>query len=48
MGGIGPGLLASLVIAAAAAFLADQYAGPVMHFALLLGFRIRFWEVAGL
>ena len=36
-GGVGPGLLASLVIAAAAAFLADHYAGPVMLFALLLG-----------
>ena len=37
LSGVGPGLLASLVIAAAAAFLADNYGGPVMLFALLLG-----------
>ena len=30
LAGIGPGLLASLIIAAAAAFLADHYGGPVM------------------
>jgi uncharacterized integral membrane protein (TIGR00698 family) len=42
LGGIGPGLLASLVIAAAAAFLADHYAGPVMLFALLLGMAMNF------
>jgi uncharacterized integral membrane protein (TIGR00698 family) len=41
-GGIGPGLLASLVIAAAAAFLADHYSGPVMLFALLLGMAMNF------
>ena len=41
-GGVGPGLLASLVIAAAAAFLADHYAGPVMLFALLLGMAMNF------
>src|SRR5215204_5298405 len=40
--GVGPGLLASLVIAAAAAFLADHYAGPVMLFALLLGMAMNF------
>ena len=40
--GVGPGLLASLVIAAAAAFLADLYAGPVMLFALLLGMAMNF------
>src|SRR6187200_984494 len=39
---VGPGLLASLVIAAAAAFLADHYAGPVMLFALLLGMAMNF------
>ena len=41
-GGVGPGLLASLVIAAAAAFLADHYSGPVMLFALLLGMAMNF------
>ena len=39
---IGPGLLASLIIAAAAAFLADHYGGPVMLFALLLGMAMNF------
>jgi len=39
---IWPGLLASLVIAAAAAFLADHYSGPVMLFALLLGMAMNF------
>lgn len=42
LGGVGPGLLASLIIAAAAAFLADHYAGPVMLFALLLGMAMNF------
>ena len=42
LSGIGPGLLVSLVIAAAAAFLADQYSGPVMLFALLLGMAMNF------
>jgi len=37
-----PGLLASLVIAAASAFLADRYNGPVMLFALLLGMAMNF------
>ena len=40
--GIGPGLLASLVIAVAATFLADHYGGPVMLFALLLGMAMNF------
>ena len=40
--GVGPGLLASLIIAAAAAFLADHYGGPVMLFALLLGMAMNF------
>src|SRR4249919_217078 len=40
--GLGPGLLASLIIAAAAAFLADHYGGPVMLFALLLGMAMNF------
>jgi len=42
LGGIGPGVLASLVIAGAAAFLADHYSGPVMLFALLLGMAMNF------
>lgn len=42
IGGVAPGLLASLVIAAAAAFLADHYGGPVMLFALLLGMAMNF------
>lgn len=42
LSGIGTGLLASLVIAAAAAFLADHYSGPVMLFALLLGMAMNF------
>jgi uncharacterized integral membrane protein (TIGR00698 family) len=42
LAGIGPGLLASLVIAGAAAFLADHYGGPVMLFALLLGMAMNF------
>ena len=40
--GLGPGVSASLVVAAAAAFLADHYAGPVMLFALLLGMAMNF------
>ncbi len=40
--GVGPGLLASLVVAAAASFLADHYGGPVMLFALLLGMAMNF------
>jgi uncharacterized integral membrane protein (TIGR00698 family) len=42
LAGIGPGLLASLVAAAAAAFLSDHYGGPVMLFALLLGMAMNF------
>jgi uncharacterized integral membrane protein (TIGR00698 family) len=42
LSGVGPGVLASLVIAAAAAFLADHYGGPVMLFALLLGMAMNF------
>lgn len=42
LAGVGPGLLASMVIAAAAAFLADHYSGPVMLFALLLGMAMNF------
>ena len=42
IGGVGPGLLASLVVAGAASFLADHYSGPVMLFALLLGMAMNF------
>ena len=42
LAGVGPGLVASLIIAAAAAFLADRYSGPVMLFALLLGMAMNF------
>jgi uncharacterized integral membrane protein (TIGR00698 family) len=42
LGGVGPGLMASLVVAAAATFLANQYSGPVMLFALLLGMAMNF------
>jgi len=42
LAGIGPGLLASLVIAGAAAFIADHYSGPIMLFALLLGMAMNF------
>ena len=42
LAGVGPGLLASLVIAGAAAFLADHYSGPIMLFALLLGMAMNF------
>ena len=42
LAGVGPGLLASLIIAAAAAFLSDHYGGPVMLFALLLGMAMNF------
>lgn len=37
-----PGLVAALVIAAAANFLADHYGAPVMLFALLLGLAMNF------
>jgi uncharacterized integral membrane protein (TIGR00698 family) len=42
LAGVGPGLLASFVITAAATFLADHYAGPVMLYALLLGMAMNF------
>jgi len=42
LAGVGPGLLASLIIAVAATFLADHYGGPVMLFALLLGMAMNF------
>ena len=49
LGGLGvrgrqllPGLIASVVIAAAANFLSDHYGAPVMLFALLLGMAMNF------
>ena len=42
LSGVGPGLLAALIVAAASAFLADNYGGPVMLFALLLGMAMNF------
>jgi uncharacterized integral membrane protein (TIGR00698 family) len=39
---VGPGLVASLVIAAAATFLSQHYGAPVMLFALLLGMAMNF------
>jgi uncharacterized integral membrane protein (TIGR00698 family) len=42
LSGVGPGLLASFVVAAAAAFLADNYGAPVMLLALLLGMAMNF------
>ena len=40
--GYAPGLVAALVIAAAANFLSDHYSAPVMLFALLLGMAMNF------
>ncbi len=37
-----PGVLACLVVAAAATFLAEHYGAPVMLFALLLGMAMKF------
>jgi uncharacterized integral membrane protein (TIGR00698 family) len=42
LSGATPGFIASTVIAAAAAFVANQYGGPVMLFALLLGLAMNF------
>ena len=39
---LAPGLVASLVIAAAATFLSEHYGAPVMLFALLLGMAMNF------
>jgi uncharacterized integral membrane protein (TIGR00698 family) len=39
---LGPGVSISVVVAAAAAFLADHYKAPVMLFALLLGMAVNF------
>jgi uncharacterized integral membrane protein (TIGR00698 family) len=42
-----PGVLASMVVATAASFLADHYRAPVMLFALLLGMAMNFLSVEG-
>jgi len=44
---LGPGLLASGVLAAAAAFLSQHYGAPVMLMALLLGMAINFLSAEG-
>lgn len=43
---LGPGILISFVIAAAATFLSEHYGGPVMLFALLLGLALHFLSTA--
>lgn len=43
---LGPGVLVSFVIAAAATFLSEHYGGPVMLFALLLGLALHFLSTA--
>ena len=42
-----PGLDASVVVAAAASFLSEHYAAPVMLFALLLGMAMNFLAAEG-
>src|SRR3982750_2900476 len=42
-----PGVLASVVVAAAATFLADHYGAPLMLFALLLGMAMNFLSGEG-
>jgi uncharacterized integral membrane protein (TIGR00698 family) len=42
-----PGVLASIVVAAAATFLSQHYAAPVMLFALLLGMAMNFLSADG-
>jgi len=44
---IGPGLIASVVVAAAATFLSEHYHAPVMLFALLLGMAMNFLSGEG-
>lgn len=39
---IGPGLIAALIVAAAANFLSEHYTAPVMLYALLLGMTVNF------
>ena len=42
-----PGVLASVVVAAAATFLSQHYSAPVMLFALLLGMAMNFLSADG-
>src|SRR6186713_2141416 len=42
-----PGLLACVVVAAAATFLSEHYGAPVMLFALLLGMAMNFLSTDG-
>ena len=42
-----PGVVASVVVAAAASFLSEHYAAPVMLFALLLGMAMNFLAAEG-
>jgi len=42
-----PGLMASIIVAAAASFLSEHYQAPVMLFALLLGMSMNFLSVEG-
>ena len=44
---LGPGLIASVVVAAAATFLSEHYGAPVMLFALLLGMAMNFLSTEG-
>src|SRR6187399_1293923 len=46
-GALFPGLLASAVVAAAAAFLSQHYGAPAMLFALLLGMAMNFLGAEG-
>lgn len=42
-----PGIMASIIVAAAATFLSEHYQAPVMLFALLLGMSMNFLSVEG-
>lgn len=44
---LAPGVVVSLVVGAAASFLSEHYAAPVMLFALLLGMALNFLAVDG-
>lgn len=44
---LGPGVLASLVVAAAASYLGEHYRAPTMLFALLLGLAMQFLHAEG-
>lgn len=44
---LAPGIAVSLIVGAAASFLSEHYAAPVMLFALLLGMALNFLAVDG-